>query len=110
MIVDFHSWRCRVARFRYPNGRTALQLLTANKDEEPVATATVNVPEIPLASDEVLIKDYSENTGILAVLVQKGIVAPPIRVVPVGFVTAALCRLLIDLPVEPDTHPASNQT
>ena len=54
MIVDFHGWRCRVARFRYPNGRTALQLLTTDEDAEPVATATVNVPEIPLAPDEVL--------------------------------------------------------
>lgn len=109
MLVEFHGWQCRVARFRYPNGRTALQLLTADDDEVPVATATVNVPEIPLAADEVLIKDYSENAGILAVLVQAGIVAPPARVVPVGFVTAAVCRLLIDLPVEPGTHPAPNQ-
>jgi hypothetical protein len=98
MLVEFHGWQCRVACFRYPNGRTALQLVTADDDVAPVATATVNVPEIFLAPDEVLIKDYAENAGILAVLVQAGIVALPARVVPVGFVTrpsavsSSICR------------------
>ncbi|HMA35898.1 MAG TPA: hypothetical protein VKY74_15650 [Chloroflexia bacterium] len=109
MIIEFRGWRCRVARLRYPNGRIALQLLTADEDAAPVATATVNVPEVPLAADEVLIKDYAENTGILAVLVQVGIVAPTGRVVPVGFVQAPVCRLLIDLPVESGPHPAPGQ-
>ena len=33
-----------------------------------MATATVNVPAMPLADDQVLIKDYAENQGVLAAL------------------------------------------
>ena len=74
-----------------------------------MVTATMNIPAMPLVPDEVLIQDYSENAGILAVLVPAGIVARPERVILIGFVTVTVCRLLSDLQVEPGTHVASGQ-
>ena len=77
---------------RYPNGRVALQLVD---EEGPVATATVNVPEAELAADEVCIKDYAENAGVLDLLVLMGVVEPTGRRIPTGFVDVPVARLLV---------------
>ncbi|MGC8489206.1 MAG: hypothetical protein ACP5QO_13465 [Clostridia bacterium] len=77
---------------RYPNGRVAVQLVD---EEGPVATATVNLPEADLGSDEVCIKDYAENAGVLDLLVLMGVVAPTGRRIPTGFVDVPVARLLV---------------
>jgi hypothetical protein len=74
--------------------RIALPLY-AVEDGSPVAVATVNLPELVLAADEVLIKDYSENEGLLELLVTSGVVSPPLREVQSGYVTLHVCRCLI---------------
>ena len=92
VTIRFKSWTCNLVRRRYRNGRTALQLVDA-EDGEPVANATVNLPEVDLAEDEVLVKDCSENEGMLAALTAAGAVEPTGRVVVSGFVTVPVCRL-----------------
>ena len=79
------------------NNRVGLQLVEVHPTggDPVVAIATVNIPEIPLESDEVIIKDYSENEGMLKALLTAGIVAEPHRFVGSGFVTMPVCRLLI---------------
>ena len=79
MIITFQDWQCRVVRGRYPNGRPAIQLFDVETDV-PIATATINLPEIPLDDEEneVFIKDYSENEGMLQTLMAAGIVSAPI--------------------------------
>lgn len=62
------------------NNRTCLRIW--NKQGEPVATATVNIPEIQVADDEVLIKDYSENEGMLDALIQAEIINPEVYIIP----------------------------
>lgn len=63
-----------VASFgEYANGRTAIELVSA-KDGEPWYVATVNIPEEKVDGDEIIIKDYSENEGVLAALQKAGIV------------------------------------
>jgi hypothetical protein len=52
----------------------------------PYATATVNVPEVLLADNEVLVKDYSENEGVLDFLIKYNIVTPTPNGVHSGFV------------------------
>jgi len=44
-----------------------------NPEVGPVATATVNMPDIALEADEVLIKDYSENQGMAQAFEDAGI-------------------------------------
>lgn len=49
----------------YSNGRLAIRAIDCDTGE-PIATLTVNLPDVPLAPDEVLIKDYGENEGALS--------------------------------------------
>ena len=69
--MRFKEWDCDLMLCHYGNDRLALQLLDA-KDHTPVARATVNVPSAELADDEVVIKTYSENEGMLEALLATG--------------------------------------
>ena len=59
----------------YADGNPAI-LIKGAKDDAPVTKATTNVPDSSLESRIVAIKNYSENEGVLATLVNAGIVAP----------------------------------
>lgn len=91
MKVKFKEWDCNMEKRTYYNGRLALQL-TDTEDGSPIATATVNIPEIDLNEGEVLIKDYSENEGMFATLEAAGIVKATRQVVASGHVTIPICR------------------
>ena len=70
---------------KYENNRTAIQLIDAI-DGQPYATASVNVPDVLLLDNEVLIKDYSENEGMLDFLCRNNIVTSTPNGVQSGFV------------------------
>lgn len=77
----------------YSNGRHALRLNDA--DGGVYATASVNLPDVELAHDEICVKDYSENEGMLAALIAAGIVEDTGRratsghvTIPIGHITA----------------------
>ena len=92
--VYFKQWNCKVKRNSYmDNDRVALQLVDSTTGE-PIAHATINIPHIPLEADEVIIKDYSENEGMLSALIEAGIVGEPLYYVPTGFVECPVCKLL----------------
>lgn len=91
--VQFAACRCTALLRSYANGRPAV-VLVHSSDQSPVACATVNLPDVALAADEILVKDYSENQGILAALVAAGIVITTGRTVSCGFAQAHVCRLL----------------
>jgi hypothetical protein len=61
----------------------------------PMGTATVNIPDAELASNEVCIKSYSENEGMLDALLKAKIVAKPHRTVQSGYVVIPVCKLLV---------------
>jgi len=102
-LVEFLSCKCWLKVGRYSNGRVALELVVNEPGpeypdaypDEPMATCTVNLPHVELAPDEVLIKDYSENAGMLEALTRAKIVEPTGRTVATGFVEVPVCRLLI---------------
>lgn len=79
---------------KYGNGRTAIQFLDA-EDGCPIVMATVNLPDADIAEDEVAIKDYSENEGILQELMDQGVVSAPLRYKASGFVRVPICKILI---------------
>ena len=95
LTIRFKKWDCVLSYGQYGNGRTAVQLIGAN-DGYPVCTATVNFPneELPKDADYeyVLIKDYSENEGILEVLVSYGVVSKPVYYTTDNI---PVCKLLI---------------
>ena len=78
---------------KYSNGRTAIELTDAETGE-PVLTATVNIPDVDLTSREVIIKNYSENEGVLGFLMDNNIVGPVKREVSTGFVSCPIVDLL----------------
>lgn len=91
--VKFKRWNCILEFGEYNNGRTAIELID-KRNGEPVLVATVNVPQEKLADDEIIIKNWSENEGVLDVLQKAGIVGEVIRKVPTGFVEADVVKLL----------------
>jgi hypothetical protein len=78
---------------KYSNGRTAIELIDA-EDGCPVMTATVNIPDAHLEKDEIIIKNYSENEGVLDFLIENGITSKPDRWIASGWVTCPVVKLL----------------
>jgi hypothetical protein len=88
--VRFLDTDCTVMKHKYGNGRVALSLIDA---EGPVATATVNLPDAELGMNEILVKDWSENRGMMAALIEAGIVKPTGKTIRSGFVDVPVCEL-----------------
>lgn len=95
-IVHFLERQCLLQLGRYDNGRLAIQLNTV--DGEPVVTATINVPAMPLTETQVLIKDYGENQGVLVALEDAGVVRSTGVRCRIGHVEVNVCQLLISPP------------
>lgn len=95
-LVKFHGWSCLVQKRQYGNGNLALLLVDAETGE-PIAKATLNPWEdVVLAADEIVVKDYSENEGMLEALTAAGIVEQTGRCVPLPYGNeASICRVLI---------------
>lgn len=90
--VRFLDTDCVVQKRQYENGRPALRLIDA-EDGSPIATATVNLPDVALGGNQVLVKDWSENEGMLAALTEAGVVKPTGETVRTGFVEVPVCEL-----------------
>lgn len=88
---------------KYRNGQTSLQLFDA-EDGQPVATASISMPDIDLDENEIVVKDYSENEGMLDFLLQNNIVEMRSEYLEVGYNVAPVVKLLPEeewQPVEP---------
>lgn len=91
--VKFKKWICFIEMGTYPNGRKAIELVNA-KNGEAVLVATINVPEVEINGDEVIIKNYTENEGVLDALIKSKVISNPIRTIQTGYITAPICKLL----------------
>lgn len=67
--VEFLEWRCNVVMERYADGGGLSLRLVDAQDNSSIARATANLRDQELRDDEVLIKDYSENAGVLEAFV-----------------------------------------
>ena len=92
--VKFKEWECELTFLKYGNGRHAITLDEVGTGE-PIAVASVNLPDATIEDDEVIIKNWSENEGVLELLVEAGIVTP-LRKLFTGFVQADVCRLNVE--------------
>jgi len=94
--VEFGGFRCEVHALSYASGGGTALCLIDGRDGGRVAVATVNVEGVSelLPANEILIKDYSENAGMLAVLEEAGIVEDTGRAVRTGYAEAPIARLL----------------
>lgn len=93
--ISFKSWNCFLNLGYYgAGGRLAIKLLSdeENADKgvyygEPIAVATVNIPEIELKDNEIIIKNYSENEGMLETLKNFGFITEAKREISTGHTT-----------------------
>jgi len=97
--MRYKEWDVRVVKREYGNGKTALCL--EGLDGEPIATGTVNLPDVDiglwkgLEGEVVFVKGWSENEGMLEFLVKNKVVRSLGQGVETGFVMADVCELLI---------------
>lgn len=87
----------------YLNGRLAIKLIDA-QDGCPCAVATVNIPDYPLPEDEVIIKNWSENEGVLEFLIENGLVEDTGKVVSTGRVVANVVKITDKLRAMVDSY------
>jgi|10_taG_2_1085330.scaffolds.fasta_scaffold29886_4 hypothetical protein len=74
MLVEFDVYTCEVvATYYYNSGKKAIHLID-HEDGYPVAQATTCIDEIEVEPDQIIIKDYAENTGIAEALIEAGII------------------------------------
>lgn len=72
--VVFHNEPCAAIFYSFPDtGNTCIDLET-EKTGELFLTATIPYPRVTHPLDEVIIKDYSENEGIVEALQKAGII------------------------------------
>lgn len=78
------------------NGRPALEIIDESEGyPETVAIPTVNLPYEGIGPNEVFIKNWSENEGVLEDLIAMEIISKPLGSVKTGFCVAYRCKLLI---------------
>lgn len=95
--VTFDGFKCVLEFSKYrSNDRTSITLIEKSTGE-PVATATVNLPEVNVPDGHVIIKNYAENVpekgdDMLTVLGKAGVISKPVKMV--GDINAPMCKLL----------------
>jgi hypothetical protein len=75
---------------QYANGQTSIQLI--DQDGIPYMVASV-AHDVNIARNEVIIKNYSENEGILEALIEAEIIDNPFDEIPTGYVTLYVAEL-----------------
>ena len=91
--VKFKKWDCVIKLGKYSNNGLAIQLVN---EIGVIAVASVNLPQYLLTKNQVFIKDWSENEGMLKALVDVGIVKDTGKTKPTGRVVANLCEYIGD--------------
>ncbi len=96
--VFFNGVECDVYETEYAHSETPALFLVERATGEQYATATVYVEGATeaLPADHVLIKDYSENAGMMGALQYAGIALNTGRSARTGYVDVPVARLLYD--------------
>lgn len=89
--VKFAGFDCIVKKTKYMNNNNLALVLLDKEDEEIVAHVTVNT-EQKFPNDVALVKDYSENEGMLEAITEAGLVEEVIGYAPLGFVIAPIVK------------------
>ena len=83
MKCTYLDTECDVVLRKYGNKRTAILLF--DPFGLPTAKATVNIPHVDIAEDEIIINEYDEQESMLKALIEAEIIKDEIRVIhPAG--------------------------
>jgi hypothetical protein len=92
--LKFQDWRCRLVMEQYSDGGgPSLRLVDAD-DGSSIARVTSKLSEFNPQEDELLIKNYSENEGVLAALVDAGVLTDTGVTVRTEFAELSIARLI----------------
>lgn len=92
--TKFNTYVCDLVYSKYIINQRISLTLVDHIDKVPVVIATVNIPDINLNYNEVAIKNWAENEGILETLINAGIITKPHKQVQISkFATADICFL-----------------
>ena len=102
--VKFNDIDCEISVKKYDNSNRRYILLISThtqhnmSDEinagECVIFATVEVPHLQIRDNEVVIKTYHENEGILDVLINAGVVELTGNSYPIGYVSCPIVKII----------------
>lgn len=100
-LIEFAGFKCCVVLDTYiqisKQDQERVAILLEDPDTgESIATATINMQYEILENDEVIIKNYSENEGMLSILIAAKIISIPLRLSRQG--GFPICKLLLPLP------------
>lgn len=90
----YGEYNIRLIMDKYNDGNN-YRIELYSDTEGPIAIATTNFPG-SLLSNDVAIRNYSENEGLLDWLLSVNIIAPPHRYIRSGYVSYPICKLLVD--------------
>ncbi|MCF7990890.1 MAG: hypothetical protein K9M02_10645 [Thiohalocapsa sp.] len=97
MNVRFNTVECRVQWSRHAESRRpAILLVNARAPGDVIAVATMDLPDVALAADEVALRDFGPSAGVLEALMIAGVVSAPVRFVEHGEQQIPICTLLVD--------------
>jgi len=95
--ITFNGFVCRLIQERYKFGGTCISLVDT-ADGFPVGTATVWIQGYePATPNHVLIKDYSENEGMLNALLEGGVIKRTGTYYNSGFVSIPEVEIIVNL-------------
>jgi hypothetical protein len=87
------SYQVIIQLGKYKNGQTSMQLIDA-ADGTPVAVASIAVPELSISDHQIIVKDYSENLGMLEFLLDNNIAEETNEYVETGYHLSSVVNLL----------------
>jgi hypothetical protein len=90
--MEWHGWDCILQKGRYIDNSIAILLFDAH-DGEPVSKATVAIDGANLKENQIIVKDYSENEGMLDALISIGLVTSVERWIETGYVRVPVCNI-----------------
>jgi len=93
-LIRWQGSTLAVVPARYANGQNGLRLFDPQTGE-PYGTASTSLAQYSQQPNEVFIKNYAENEGLLEVLVNAGIVEDMGIKATTGYTAADICRLLV---------------
>ena len=91
--VNFNGEELTPVIGQYANGQTSIQLNDSDGMAYMTASVAIEHEMVQVGPDDVIIKNYSENEGILPELFYAGIIEEPHRAFSYNFVTLYVCKL-----------------
>lgn len=96
--VKYRNYDCVIGISRYNSDPDRIAIVANDfQDGSPVTSFTKNIPEYPLAEDEVIFDINNCGLDGQLALMDAGILGPVLRTCPCGFVDYPVHKLLIEL-------------